>query len=683
MRIASALILFVITVLVGGFGTLATLTSATSLQSASLAEPPSYPPEPSTHVLAETDTATPYTLSEFAHDSTDPIGDQSLNAKIARMIAVALQLRPLPITTQTTGTYAQGYTDADLERVLDIARRNNENTRSDINRSITDVTDGGTLQNVTIENGILDGLSVTGSTNFMSNVGIGTSTPSSKLHVTGGNEWLSMQIDGTVQPGINLVSNHINSSNGWHIMNEGNADRFTIRESRTGASVFSVENGAAASGGRVYITSAGNVGIGTISPLARLSVKGAGTTTGQLAQFTDSSNNPKVTVLDNGNIGIGTAMPAYTLHLAGTAPATDTDIALVPFDSSSKSTLRVFNSSGFQTQVTTFPSSSSVIWGVPIGDTSVYYSDGASTIYMNAGAGNSYFGTNGMVRQTISNTGNVGIGTTTPQTRLQVDGVITPALDNTYTLGSASYRFSEVYAANGVINTSDIRLKHDPQMLTYGLDTILALEPISYSWVDQPDQGIRFGLSAQHVRDLIPEIVAEGTDPNKTLGIRYTELIPIIINGIQELADKVATLAEGTFDTLFARTIVVEQAIEADVVTAREDLRTDGRLCLEDLCITRDDLAAILENQTGQGDASPATPSAPTPEPEVDTSEITDAYERPEPAESDTSEASEEAISPAEAMLADEEVAPADEQGIEGHEDTNDRRAVKIDSDLD
>lgn len=288
-----------------------------------------------------------------------------------------------------------------------------------------------------------------------------------------------------------------------------------------------------------------------------------------------------------------------------------------------------------------------------------------------------------MVRQTISNTGNVGIGTTTPQTRLQVDGVITPALDNTYTLGSASYRFSEVYAANGVINTSDIRLKHDPQMLTYGLDTILALEPISYSWVDQPDQGIRFGLSAQHVRDLIPEIVAEGTDPNKTLGIRYTELIPIIINGIQELADKVATLAEGTFDTLFARTIVVEQAIEADVVTAREDLRTDGRLCLEDLCITRDDLAAILENQTGQGDASPATPSAPTPEPEVDTSEITDAYERPEPAESDTSEASEEAISPAEAMLADEEVAPADEQGIEGHEDTNDRRAVKIDSDLD
>lgn len=73
-------------------------------------------------------------------------------------------------------------------------------------------------------------------------------------------------------------------------------------------------------------TSAGNAfgtfGIGTSTPYARLSVKGAGTGTGVIFQTTDSSNAPKVTILDNGAVGIGTTSPNSLLSLGSSATTT-------------------------------------------------------------------------------------------------------------------------------------------------------------------------------------------------------------------------------------------------------------------------------------------------------------------------------------------------------------------------
>ncbi|MDD2935295.1 MAG: hypothetical protein PHX25_02355, partial [Candidatus Pacebacteria bacterium] len=66
---------------------------------------------------------------------------------------------------------------------------------------------------------------------------------------------------------------------------------------------------------RIAILNSGNVGIGTTSPLAKLSVKGAGTTTGINFQTTNSADTPLVTVLDSGNVGIGTVSPVYKLDV--------------------------------------------------------------------------------------------------------------------------------------------------------------------------------------------------------------------------------------------------------------------------------------------------------------------------------------------------------------------------------
>ncbi|MEO6536949.1 MAG: hypothetical protein ABIT47_04605, partial [Candidatus Paceibacterota bacterium] len=74
---------------------------------------------------------------------------------------------------------------------------------------------------------------------------------------------------------------------------------------------------------RIVVDGNGNLGVGSSSPNARLTVKGAGTTTGINFQTTNSSDVPLITVLDSGNVGIGTTTPAALLSVGGitTTPA--------------------------------------------------------------------------------------------------------------------------------------------------------------------------------------------------------------------------------------------------------------------------------------------------------------------------------------------------------------------------
>ena len=224
----------------------------------------------------------------------------------------------------------------------------------------------------------------------------------------------------------------------------------------------------------------------------------------------------------------------------------------------------------------------------------------------------------------IDQNGNVGIGTTSPAAALTVNGNVTPNTSTVFTLGSATYLWSAVYATNGTIQTSDARLKDNVASTTYGLDQILQLRPVSYVWKAHPEQGTYLGFIAQEVQPILPETVTVGDDANHTLGLTYTEFIPVIVRAIQQLAAKISDLADTVagFADHFATKELTFTRAEGDYVGARE-INAHERFCIGLTCITESQFQALLASAGQSSSASPApdassyTPTTPNTPPTI------------------------------------------------------------------
>jgi hypothetical protein len=112
-----------------------------------------------------------------------------------------------------------------------------------------------------------------------------------------------------------------------------------------------------------------------------------------------------------------------------------------------------------------------------------------------------------------------------------------PWQDNTKTLGSSIRRWVSVHAVNGTIQTSDRRLKENIRRLPYGLKELMQLKPVAYSWKSDPSSK-KIGLIAQEVQQVVPEVVHDG----EYLGMNYGELVPVLINAIQEQEQRIEQL---------------------------------------------------------------------------------------------------------------------------------------------
>ncbi|MFV1968778.1 MAG: tail fiber domain-containing protein, partial [Pirellulaceae bacterium] len=118
---------------------------------------------------------------------------------------------------------------------------------------------------------------------------------------------------------------------------------------------------------------------------------------------------------------------------------------------------------------------------------------------------------------TFSNAGRMGIGTTNPSQKLEVNG---DALANAHTV------------------PSDRRLKRNIQPVRNSLDTVTRLSGVTYEWRtdEYPDrsfeEGRHIGFIAQDVETVVPEAVTVG--PDGTYSMRYQEIIPILVEAIKE-----------------------------------------------------------------------------------------------------------------------------------------------------
>ena len=119
--------------------------------------------------------------------------------------------------------------------------------------------------------------------------------------------------------------------------------------------------------------------------------------------------------------------------------------------------------------------------------------------------------------------------------RLTVNRDIIPLNDNEVSLGEMGARWTEVWAMNGTIETSDKRAKKNINSSIYGLQDVLKLNPVMYNWKsDEDNQEKTIGLIAQELLEVIPEVVRVPEDKEDLMGVKYSELTPVLIKAIQE-----------------------------------------------------------------------------------------------------------------------------------------------------
>ncbi|MCU0395453.1 MAG: tail fiber domain-containing protein [Chitinophagaceae bacterium] len=201
----------------------------------------------------------------------------------------------------------------------------------------------------------------------------------------------------------------------------------------------------------------------------------------------------------NGNVGIGTLEPEYRLVVLA-AGTTSTGIAAFRNSSGENKVILRQNSDGS-------------------GGIQIYKADLSNTILFR-GEGVSYI-----------NSGDLGIGTTSPTQMLDVAGN-----GRFRVMASTDYAGPVNRKADGTltISTSDARLKTGIQPLQNSLDKVLRLQGVSFLWKDNPQMGRRIGFVAQEFEKVFPEL--SFTNPaDGYKGINYAEVTAVLVEAMKEL----------------------------------------------------------------------------------------------------------------------------------------------------
>ncbi len=442
--------------------------------------------------------------------------------------------------------------------------------------------------------------------NSSGNVGIGTAAPTAGLHLNGnftGGGMIIQRTDNTTDvemtiinttdeadgPDLNIYHNSPGPAVGdfigdiTFIGNSSTGQR--IKYSRIRPLINDPTNGsedgdltfytmaAGVEAERVRITSVGDMGIGTTSPLGQLDVVSPSNT--RLIMNTDhldlttnvdaggwarsfrvtqgnntngqdggafgvtgvgatpsyafmaiptadatGYNSTKILVLNNsGNVGIGSSSPSHRLHVTNNATAFSPQIAVNNQDTSANAFAQIAYLGNGRT------------FSTGVGNSSATGYDVANKWFL-------YDFTADAMRLVVNSSGNLGIGLTAPGYKLDVNGDVNIAAANVLRFGG-----TQVCASAGCTAVSDYRLKEDIRPLENSLDKILNLQGVSYDWIDKEKFGHsqQIGLIAQDLEKIYPQAVV--TDSKSGLkSVAYDHLVAPLIEAFKELNQRIGEL---------------------------------------------------------------------------------------------------------------------------------------------
>jgi hypothetical protein len=326
-------------------------------------------------------------------------------------------------------------------------------------------------------------------------IGVGISAPSTPIHILNGGAQLRLD-GGTTGSAVLQLYNSIAGAGrrNWDIITENSAaGDFSIRESTAA--------GGAPATTRLYIASGGNVGIGTTSPTALLSVGG-------------NAVASKGIYMTATGIGIGRNAPTVPLSIVSTA---NSGIRLTSSPGTISNYITFDEVAGNQTN--SYVGNEGDTAGGTFTGTTAYAMFIGTGGNIGNGAKNLQLMANSAVRMTIDTTGNVGVASTSPWRTFGVTGtmgVSSSITDASGTPGTLCYNTSsfEVTKNNALTCTvSDRNQKNSIKKLSVSaLDIVDRMQPIQFRYNDS--DRVRWGFIAQDLQAISTQL-GDGYKINK------------------------------------------------------------------------------------------------------------------------------------------------------------------------